>query len=195
MNDALRPQGPAKAIPLRLRLPYLLKRFQARYVWAAFVFVNCFITMVILAGFAYALNLPLVFPSLGPTAFLLFLTPRAAVAKPRNALIGHAIGIICGYMALVVTGLAHAPSIMSEGVTTPRILASGLALALTGAIMVIAKSPHPPAGATTLIIALGFIIKPLHLVIIEVAVGVLILQALAIYRLAGINAPHPADSG
>ena len=48
---------------------------------------------------------------------------------------------------------------------------------------------HPPAGATTLIISLGIISKPRELVIIEVAVFLLVAQALVINRLAGL--PYP----
>jgi hypothetical protein len=44
-------------------------------------------------------------------------------------------------------------------------------------------------GATTLIVSLGIISKPSELVIIEVAVFLLVAQALAINRLAGL--PYP----
>jgi CBS domain-containing membrane protein len=46
---------------------------------------------------------------------------------------------------------------------------------------------HPPAGATTLIISLGITSKPRELVIIEVAVFLLVAQALMINRLAGLS--------
>ena len=47
----------------------------------------------------------------------------------------------------------------------------------------------PPAGATTLIVSLGIISRPRELVIIEVAVFLLVAQALVINRLAGL--PYP----
>ncbi len=55
--------------------------------------------------------------------------------------------------------------------------------------MVILDVSHPPAGATTLIVSLGIISKPSELAIIEVAVFLLVAQALAINRLAGL--PYP----
>ena len=55
--------------------------------------------------------------------------------------------------------------------------------------MVLFKSPHPPAGATTLIISLGILTKPWQLLLLLVAVVLLTLQAFAINRLAGI--PYP----
>ena len=55
--------------------------------------------------------------------------------------------------------------------------------------MVLLDISHPPAGATTLIVSLGIIAKPKELIVIEVAVLLLVAQALAINRLAGI--PYP----
>ena len=45
------------------------------------------------------------------------------------------------------------------------------------------------AGATTLIVSLGIVTQPFHLLVIEIAVGILTLQAIAINRLAGIDYP------
>lgn len=171
----------------RLRMPYLLRHSEARYVWAVFVFINGLVTIAILSALAYVTGSVFVFPSLGPTAILFFMSPGSMAAKPKNVMIGHAIGIICGYLALVLTGLAHAPSVVDSSVTFPRVIAASLALASTGAVMVLAKSPHAPAGATTLIIALGFITAPFSLFIIEVAVGLLVLQALVINYLADVK--------
>ncbi len=44
-----------------------------------------------------------------------------------------------------------------------------------------------PAGATTLIVALGIVTRPVYLVVIEVAVVLLVLLAAGINRLAGIE--------
>lgn len=198
MNDTkhkiFNDEHPGAELAHHLRLPYLLKHFKPHYIWAAFVFVNCLVTITILALLAFITGSSFVFPSLGPTAILFFMTPRTESARPRNALIGHAIGIICGYGALLVTGLAHAPSVIDGGVTLPRIVAAGLALAFTGALMVLARTPHAPAGATTLIIALGFITQPLSLLVIEVAVVLLVIQAVVINRMAGVGSSDKASN-
>ena len=55
--------------------------------------------------------------------------------------------------------------------------------------MVLFEVSHPPAGATTLIVSLGIIWKPRELAVIEVAVFLLVAQALVINRLAGL--PYP----
>jgi CBS-domain-containing membrane protein len=173
----------------RLRLGWLLHRFPARPVLAAFMFVNGFVSMALLAGLAMILHTSFIFPSVGPTAFLFFFNPRVPAATPRNALYGHALGILCGYGALWLTGLEDAPSAMVEGVNGPRVLAAALSLAATGAAMILLRVAHPPAGATTLIVSLGIVTRPWHLVVIEVAVAVLTLQAVVINRLAGLDYP------
>jgi CBS-domain-containing membrane protein len=173
----------------RVRLKWLLDHFPERPVWALFVFVNGFVTIAILAGVAMASHTPFVFPSLGPTAFLFFFTPSSPTASPRHAIYGHAIGLACGYGALWLTGLEHSPAAMVVGVDLQRILAAALSLASTGALMILLKSAHPPAGATTLIVSLGVVTAPLHLVVIEVAVAALTLQAIVINRLAGLDYP------
>ena len=68
-------------------------------------------------------------------------------------------------------------------------MAAALSLSMTGCLMILLKAAHPPAGATTLIISLGIVTKPTYLLLIEVAVALLTLQAIAINRLAGLDYP------
>ena len=178
-----------RALAARLRLVNLLERFPERPLWAAFVFVNGFITIGVLAGVAKLFKSPFIFPSLGPSAFLFFFTPTLPTASPRHTIYGHAIGIICGWTSLWLTGLNHAGPALVEGVNLQRILAAALSLASTGALMVLFRAAHPPAGATTLIISLGIITRPIHLLFIELAIGILTIQAIVINRLAGVNYP------
>jgi hypothetical protein len=51
------------------------------------------------------------------------------------------------------------------------------------------KEGHPPAGAITLIVSLGIILKPGKLVIVEAAVFLHVVQAFVINRLAGLPCP------
>lgn len=176
-----------------LKLQWLLRHFNARLVWAAYVAVNGFVTMVLLAVLTFLTGSPFVFPSLGPTAYLFFFTPMAAASSPRNAVYGHAIGLVCGYAAFVLAGVSGVPLVMHAGMHDPKLLAAALSLSATGAFMVLFKVSHPPAGATTLIVSLGIISQPKDLVIIEVAVVLLTVQAFAINRLAGV--PYPLWQG
>ncbi len=70
-----------------------------------------------------------------------------------------------------------------------RVVAAGLAMAGTGALLVLLRVVHPPAGATTLIVALGIVHRPFHLLVIEIAVVLLVVLARALDGLAGIGGP------
>ena len=67
--------------------------------------------------------------------------------------------------------------------------AAALSLGLTSGAMVLARVPHPPAGATTLIVSLGILREPEQLAVLMLAVALLVVQGLVINRVAGI--PYP----
>jgi hypothetical protein len=173
----------------RVRLPGLLRRHDHVTVLGFFALINGVVSIALMAAVALITDAPFIFPSLGPTAFLLFYTPMLPTACPRNTLIGHAIGAAAGYLALVVFGLQHAAPAVTAGVSGARIGAAALSLGLTSGAMVWARVPHPPAGATTLIISLGILREPWQLGVLMVAVLLLVLQGLVINRLAGV--PYP----
>jgi CBS domain-containing membrane protein len=174
---------------VRSRLIGLLAKFPQRMVWAVFVLCMGFLSIAILSAVAMISHTPFIFPSLGPTAILFFFHPMSASASPRHALYGHALGILCGYGSLVLMGLQHAGSAVNGGISLRRLFAVALSLGATAFFMVILKVAHAPAGATTLIVSLGIITRPWHLVVIEIAVALLCLQAICFNRLAGLNYP------
>ncbi|HVW07498.1 MAG TPA: HPP family protein [Bryobacteraceae bacterium] len=167
----------------------VVRPLPAPVVWAVYVFVNGFITIGLLALVAVVTGVPFVFPSLGPTAYLLFFSPRAEASSPHNTLVGHAIGLACGYGAYRLAGLRYPGAPAVHGLDWPRIVAAALSLAATGALMILLKASHPPAGATTLIVSLGIIARPAYLVVIEAAVVLLTAQAFCINRLSGVRYP------
>jgi CBS domain-containing membrane protein len=180
--------GHVHALLERLRLMWLMNRFPPRLVWSVYVLLNGFVTIALLSVVAMFTNNPFVFPSLGPTAYLFFFSPLARQSSPRHTLYGHGLALICGYLSLVVTGMAL-PVGLAHGITWQTGIAAALSLGLTGALMVLFRVSHPPAGATTLIVSLGLIARPQDLLILEAAVLVLTIQAFAINRLAGL--PYP----
>lgn len=173
----------------RARIPALTARRSNTTVMGLFAFVNGLISIAIMAAAAWVTGEPFVFPSLGPTAFLLFYTPTAPAASPRNTVGGHAIGAAAGYLALVVFGLTDDPPALATSVTAARVGAAALSLGLTSGAMVWARVPHPPAGATTLIVSLGILREPEQLLVLMLAVVLLVIQGFAINRLAGIDYP------
>jgi CBS domain-containing membrane protein len=173
----------------RLRVPALIERHSSTSVMGLFAMVNGIVSIGVMAAAAWATGSPFIFPSLGPTAFLLFYTPLAPSAAPRNTIFGHAIGALSGYLALVLFGLTEAAPALSTGVTAARVGAAALSLGLTSGLMVWLRVPHPPAGATTLIISLGILTSPSQLLVLMLAVVLLTVQGFAINRVAGIDYP------
>jgi CBS domain-containing membrane protein len=173
----------------RLGLGRLVRPMPPPALWASYVFVNGFLTIALLAILAVVTGVPFVFPSLGPTAYQLFFTPRAESSAPRNTLIGHFIGLICGYAAFRITGMPVSVALAHGDLDWPPVIAAALSLAATAALMILLDASHPPAGATTLIVSLGIISRPSYLVLIEIAVLLLTVQAFCIHRMAGL--PYP----
>lgn len=64
-----------------------------------------------------------------------------------------------------------------------------MSLGVTSGTMVWLHVPHPPAGATTLIVSLGILTEPDQMAILMLAVVLIVGQALVINRLAGIDYP------
>jgi CBS-domain-containing membrane protein len=173
----------------RLRVPALVERHSSTSVMGLFAMVNGIVSIGVMAAAAWATGSPFVFPSLGPTAFLFFYTPLAPSAAPRNTIFGHAIGAAAGYLSLVLFGLTDAGPALASGVSVARVGAAALSLGLTSGLMVWLRVPHPPAGATTLIVSLGILTSPTQLAVLMLAVVLLTVQGFVINRVAGIDYP------
>ncbi|MGH2461282.1 MAG: HPP family protein [Chloroflexota bacterium] len=193
MVDRLHPIGGEMSDVLlglfhRFQLTELTRYHSSTVVLAIFSLINGFISIALMAAVALITRAPFVFPSLGPTAFLLFYTPTAPPSSPRNTIVGHLIGALAGWLSLVIFGLTAAPPSLVS-VTWPRVGAAALSLAATSFFMVLLRVPHPPAGATTLIVSLGLLRQPWELGVLLIAVVLLTGQAFVINRLAGLDYP------
>ncbi|HXF71052.1 MAG TPA: HPP family protein [Actinomycetota bacterium] len=173
----------------RFRLAPLMSRYNSTAVLGLFALVNGFLSIGVMALAALVTRQPFVFPSLGPTAFLLFYTPLAPTASPRNTLAGHLIGAAAGYLSLWAFGLRDAGPALAVGISASRVGAAALSLGLTAGLMAWLRVPHPPAGATTLIVSLGLLTQLNQLGVLLLGVLLLVVQGFAINRLAGI--PYP----
>lgn len=156
---------------------------------AVYTFVGSLLAIGLSGLWAYIVKQPLVFPSLGATAFLIFETPMAEVGSPRNTIIGHSVGIAAGVFSLAIFGLLHAPSVYVAGITLDRVFAIALAVALTGGILRVLRAAHPPAGATTIIVASGLLAKPQQWLDIFVGVLLLTIAGWLLNRAMGVPAP------
>lgn len=101
---------------------------------------------------------PLLFPSLGPTIFLIALQPADPMVRFANTTVGHALGLAIGYLAVLVTGAAATPAASADApLPNARLAAAVIALPLTFLAQKLCRAPHVPAAATTLLCALGFL--------------------------------------
>src|SRR3954452_14878756 len=98
---------------------------------ALYTFTGGRLAVRVSGGPAWALEEPLVFPSLGATAFLFFETPMAEVASPRNTIVGHYVGALVATGWLFAFGLQHHPNLLVEGFSPERAAAVALSVACT----------------------------------------------------------------
>lgn len=162
---------------------------RGRFRAGAFAFVNGAIAIGIMTVAAAITGQPFIFPSLGPTVFLLYADPLSAPASPRNTILGQAIGVGVGYAALVTLGLTNARVELGGEITGRRIAAAALALGLTSGLMVWTRLVHPPAAATSLMVALGLLHRGSDFAVLMLAVLLVVAQAIVVNRLAGL--PYP----
>jgi len=167
----------------------LVERLGSRAGEAVYAFVACLLALGTSGLAAYLAKQPLLFPSLGPTALLFFERPMAATSSPRNALIGHAVAIGAGALSLALFGLLDNPSILVEDATPARVGAGALSVALTGAVLLLLNASHPPTGATTLIVSLGFLQTPPEMAALMAGVVLLTVVGWLVNRAAGVPTP------
>jgi ABC-type Fe3+-siderophore transport system permease subunit len=113
---------------------------------------------------------PLIFASLGPTAFEQIETPKRPSARPYNVIVGHLIAVIAGFAALYLTHAWSAPIVSAGHVTLSRVEATALSAALTVLGTLLARSQQPAAISTTLLVSLGIMQRWQDAVVIMVAV-------------------------
>ncbi|HEY5253668.1 MAG TPA: HPP family protein [Acidobacteriaceae bacterium] len=113
--------------------------------------------ILIVALVGWIARQPLVFASLGPTAFEMIETPKRPSARPYNVIVGNAIAILAAFGALLLTHAWEVPSVSSRGVPLPRVWAAVLAAALTVLGTLLLRATQPAALSTALLIALGIL--------------------------------------
>jgi CBS domain-containing membrane protein len=139
--------------------------------------------ILIAAGAGYLCRQPLIFASLGPTAYELIETPHRRTARPYCIFIGHLIGVGSAYLALVLTRAWWVPPVSAHGVPWPRVEAVVLAAALTTFLTLLLQASQPAAIATALLVASGMLQRPLDALVIMAAVVLMILAGEPLRRM------------
>jgi CBS domain-containing membrane protein len=156
---------------------------------AVYTFLGSLLTIALSGLLAWGFAEPLVFPSLGATAFLFFETPMAEVASIRNTIIGHTVGAAVAFGWLNVFGLVGEPSAIATGFSAERVACVALSLGFTGGILRLLRAAHPPAGATTVIVSVGLLTTLHQLGILLAGVAILSAAAWSLNRVLGVPAP------
>ncbi|HZZ39998.1 MAG TPA: HPP family protein [Acidobacteriaceae bacterium] len=126
---------------------------------------------------------PLIFASLGPTAYELIETPHRRSARPYCIFVGHLIGVGSAFLSLFVTDAWHVPVVSGNGVPIDRVWAVVLAAALTTFATLLLHASQPAAIATAVLIAAGVLQRPIDAAVIMGAVVLMMLVGEPLRRL------------
>lgn len=133
--------------------------------------------VLILTAIAWITRQPLIFASLGPTAYELVEQPQVRSSRAYNIIVGHLVAIGAGFLALYLLNAWTEPNAMSTGiVSTKRLWAVAIATTFTTFVTLLLKAAQPAALATTLLISLGSMQS--HRDALAIGAGVLIITAI-----------------
>ena len=111
------------------------------------------LALVVILYFLDILTHAAIVAALGASAFIIFAMPKSVLARPRNVIGGHIMGLIAG--ALCYFALLYPPLRVSGRLL--YICAAALSVGLSILLMVITDTEHPPAATTALgIVAYGW---------------------------------------
>lgn len=131
----------------------------------------------VLGGIAWGSGQPFIFPSLGPSAFILAFERQSERTRTYRIVGSHLIGGIAGFLAwsLLASGISITTTPPAFSVEGLRLATSAtVSIMLTSWVMIATDTVHAPACATTLIVSLGLLSSPLQVAIIVVSVIILV---------------------
>ncbi|HUO18099.1 MAG TPA: HPP family protein [Verrucomicrobiae bacterium] len=128
-------------------------------------------------GVGWAAHMPLLFASLGPTAYELVEKPNTPSAKAYNIIVGHFIALGAGFFALWALHAWNSPKVtVAELVSSRRLWAALLAVVITTAATLALKASQPASLSTSLLVSLGSMQTGRGA--LAIIIGVLLLAAL-----------------
>ena len=173
----------------RFSVPGLIAAVDERSAVSLVAAVNGGLAVLTISLFAWITDLPLLFPALGPSAFILFSKPFSPDAAPRSVILGHLVAMAGGLAAWHLVGFVCGSPVSLETGGLPACVSASLALALTCLLLVRLSAPHAPACASALIVAVGGVTGWLGVLAMVIGVMMLTVQAVGVYRIAGLNTP------
>ena len=174
----------------RLSTPALLGRFDERSVISLVTAINGAVSILTIGLFAWLMDLPLLFPALGPSAFILFSSPMTVGAAPRNVILGHVSSLLIGWAVVQVVATMTGGTVSMATGGWPLFVGAAVVLGCSCLTLVLLSCPHPPSCASGLIIVMaGGAVVVGDLLFMALAVVCLVFQAVALNRFAGLPVP------
>lgn len=173
----------------RLSIPALLSSMDERKVVTTVAALDGAVALLVISVAAWLSGLPLLFPSLGPSAYILYSRPFSPAAAPRSVILGHSLGIACGWFSCVTMTFLFGHSFSLVNPSLALCLSADLAFVLSCLLMMRLSCVHPPAFSTALIVACGGITGWPNLLVMAAAAVLLAYQGVIVHRLFGVHAP------
>lgn len=142
--------------------------------------LNTFFHFLALGVITIASGRPFLFPSLGPSAYLMATGEQPREESAYHVIGGHAVAVAAGMIAYTMFGsdisayvVFDRPNVAFSMELIFLAVSATVAMMLTTVTMLVTKTNHPAACATTLIIALGLMDGLVDGITIVIAVAVL----------------------
>jgi CBS-domain-containing membrane protein len=136
------------------------------------------LSIAFMAG-SVASNEAIIVAAMGPTSFILFITPRNPSADARHTLLGHSLGLLIGSVVAIASEGQMAQSLLSTYAPYLSVTIAAMAVALNVLLMGITRTGHAPATATTLVVIVnGFSWSMVLQICISIAVLCIFYQLL-----------------
>lgn len=152
------------------------------------------VLILIVSIIGWASHQPLIFASLGPTAYELVEKPKLPSARPYNVVVGHLIAVLAGFAAIFIARAWTVPSVSVHGVPFLRVWAAVFATLLTVFFTLLFNATQPAALSTTLLVSLGLMqtVQNGFMILAGVVLITLIGEPIRILRLKQIAELPPA---
>jgi CBS domain-containing membrane protein len=173
----------------RISIPALLARYDDRKVLSLVTAFHAGLAILLIGVFAWLTHLPLVFTALGPSAFILFSAPLSPAAAPRTVILSHAIGLALGWSVWNLSLLCCDGVINLQTDHLIVLSSATIALSFTALLLIHFSCSHPPACASSLVVALGLVTQWQEVSLMMLVIICLTAQAWALNRLAGLPVP------
>lgn len=173
----------------RHSIPVLLSRFDERKVVSWIAAINGGLAILVITFAAWISNCALIFPALGPSAFIMFSTPLSSAAAPRNIIVGHFAAMASGFGVWHLVSYFAGASVTLETSGWPLLSSVSLAMAVGCLLLVRLSCPHPSALGSSMIVALGGVPHWLELLYMALAVTIVTFLAVAMNRAASLPVP------